>query len=753
MVMRVVRVLGVIFIVLFSAFSVFISLSLREIDEMDNPDKFKYTSYFEDRFYDIRMNLNRDPKAFFNNVVLVKIDEYSLEHTGRFPFTRTWWAKFMDKMTTFGSKVVAFDVFFVEPETACPGVDSPDQIFRDAIVRYQQSGNRKVILPYSMNVDARGKTNRDFDEVPEVLYNYILSANVQGPGADLRAQLVSKDAFPHPIFHDTEAPMGHIEAIPDADGVMRHYQTVSNVETLYFGSFSLATSMAYTGDTPKLVVPGSGVESYIEYANGKKQGVNSKGESKVRWLGASEAFPSVSLWDIINAKDDDPDMKLIFENAAVFVGSTAFGAHDLRHTPVDHQLPGVYFHMNMFLNMMQGAFLKSVAESTMVSWVMLLGGTLVMVLIQLFGKPVLDLIVVTLLLGGLFSLDLYFLLPQGYEVKLFFCLFSILACYSWNTFLNFYLSNKDKAFLKNAFGNYISPELIDEMYQSGEPPKLGGNEGVITAYFTDIASFSTFSEKLSATKLVELLNEYLTAMTDILLEERGTLDKYEGDAIIAFFGAPMKLTDHAQRACRVACRMQYTLLDLRKKWTSEGEKWPKIVHEMRMRIGINSGSIVTGNMGSTQRMNYTMMGDSVNLAARLEEAAKQYGIYTQISSFTKDLIVDESEFLIREIDNLRVVGKSEPVTTYEIVGLADKATDVEKKLAPLFNQGRQLYRTQKWDEAIAVFKETLELEYLRYPELKGKKTNPSEIYLKRCEEFKEVPPPPNWDGVYTLTEK
>ena len=163
-----------------------------------------------------------------------------------------------------------------------------------------------------------------------------------------------------------------------------------------------------------------------------------------------------------------------------------------------------------------------------------------MVLIQLLGKPIFDITFALTAVISLYLYDTYYLTPQGYEIKLFFCLLSIIACYSWNTFLNFYLSNKDRVFLKSAFENYISPELIDEMYEKGEQPKLGGDQGILTAYFTDIESFSTFSEILNAEELVILLNEYLTAMTDILLAERGTLDKYEGDAIIAFFGAPSK---------------------------------------------------------------------------------------------------------------------------------------------------------------------------------------------------------------------
>lgn len=310
---------------------------------------------------------------------------------------------------------------------------------------------------------------------------------------------------------------------------------------------------------------------------------------------------------------------------------------------------------------------------------------------------------------------------------------------------------KNKKFLKQAFSSYISPELIDEMYNSGEPPKLGGASGILSAYFTDIQGFSSFSEKLTAPELVELLNEYLTAMTDILLEEKGTLDKYEGDAIIAFFGAPMPLEDHASRACVVAIKMQETLVELRKKWISEGDKWPDIVKEMRMRIGINSGEIVTGNMGSRDRMNYTMMGDSVNLAARLEEAAKQYGIFTQVSMFTKDLTSDGFE--MRELDTIRVVGKKEPVTTYDLLGIKGQTSKLLMDLKNTFHGALDEYKNMNWDKAIEGFEKSLELEYQRFPELKGKKTNPSLVYLDRCKMFKENPPPEDWDRVFTLTSK
>ncbi|TGD48024.1 adenylate/guanylate cyclase domain-containing protein, partial [Halobacteriovorax sp. Y22] len=181
------------------------------------------------------------------------------------------------------------------------------------------------------------------------------------------------------------------------------------------------------------------------------------------------------------------------------------------------------------------------------------------------------------------------------------------------------------------------------------------------------------------------------------------------------------------------------------------DKWPKIVHDMRMRIGINSGDIVTGNMGSASRMNYTMMGDSVNLAARLEESAKQYGIFTQVAKETVEMAGDK--FLWRELDTIKVVGKSIPVTTYDLLGLKETAPDYLKELSEKFSAAILLYKAQKWDEAIELFKVTLELEYMRFPDLKGVKTNPSEIYIKRCEDYKKLPPPPEWDGVFTLTSK
>ena len=288
-------------------------------------------------------------------------------------------------------------------------------------------------------------------------------------------------------------------------------------------------------------------------------------------------------------------------------------------------------------------------------------------------------------------------------------------------------------------------------------PTLGGEKSNITAYFTDIASFSTFSEKIGdPSKLVDLLNEYLTAMTDTLLENQGTLDKYEGDAIIAFFGAPMPLPNHAQNACETAVDMQTKLMKLRRKWANEGDKWPKVVHDMHMRIGINSGDIVTGNMGSTMRKNYTMMGDAVNLAARLESAAKQYGAYIQISEDTQKHL-EEGYFIYRSLDTIRVIGKSQPVKTFEL--LAKSGCENEKKLKELvdiWEKARACYLNMQWDDAIALFKQCLELEPHHPDRDPGSKTTPSHVYIKRCETYKITPPVAEgevWDGVYTATEK
>ena len=340
---------------------------------------------------------------------------------------------------------------------------------------------------------------------------------------------------------------------------------------------------------------------------------------------------------------------------------------------------------------------------------------------------------------------------------------------------------KDKKFLKATFSSYLAPEIIDEMYRSKTMPTLGGESKSITAYFTDIQGFSTFSEKLTADQLVELINEYLSAMTDILIGERGTLDKYEGDAIIAFFGAPMSLPDHPLRACRVALHMQKRLGELREKWRIEkkregepdrigmgagpeewvpGDKWPRIVHGMKMRIGINTGDIVVGNMGSAMRMNYTMMGDPVNLAARLEAAGKQYGVYDMVSEYTlnQEIIDGDGEKKVvmdlvetRFIDRITVVGKAKPVRVYELFAMKGELSPEEQDLLGLFEKGVALYLKTAWDEALGFFEKASKLE--RNPD---DPTTPSKVYMERCRVFKESPPVPpgeEWDGVFRLSKK
>lgn len=319
--------------------------------------------------------------------------------------------------------------------------------------------------------------------------------------------------------------------------------------------------------------------------------------------------------------------------------------------------------------------------------------------------------------------------------------------YVANVLYQFILEQRDKYFLKNTFGTYISPELIDKMYEEKQEPKLGGDEGHHTAFFTDIQSFSSFSEQLSASEVVELLNEYLTDMTTILLDNQGTLDKYIGDAIVAFYGAPVPVERHEYLACLTAIQMQERLAELRAKWQAEGGKWPEIVHHMQNRIGIATGSMVTGNMGSAMRMNYTMMGDIVNTAARLESSAKQYGIYIQVAEETYQATQDEFEW--RDLDFVKVKGKTLPVRVYECISRKGQLPGNYAAILPAYHEALKLYRAQQWDQAREAFIEADKLEDM-FP---YRPANPSRIYIPRCEQFKANPPGDNWDGSFTLTSK
>lgn len=434
-----------------------------------------------------------------------------------------------------------------------------------------------------------------------------------------------------------------------------------------------------------------------------------------------------------------------FVGKKLYYGLTATGTSDLNPMPFDPRYPMVGLHANALNTILDNKIIYEVPK-TYVALIIIAIGSLLS-----FGVPALSAAVgglVTAIIVGSYGW-LSFWLFSNHHVWLDMVgpLSTLSIGYLGITVYNYIQEEKNKNFLKDSFGTYVSPELIDQMYESGEEPSLGGEEGYHTAFFTDIQSFSAFSEKLTASELVALLNQYLTDMTDVLLENNGTLDKYIGDAIVAFYGAPIEVEDHELWACRTAIKMQENLEILKTGWREEGDRWPEIVHNMQNRIGISSGQMVTGNMGSESRMNYTMMGDNVNTAARLESSAKQYGIYIQIADSTYQPI--KEKLVVRDLDNVRVLGKEEPVKVWELISEVGKEPEQYKKILPAYNEALKLYQDQEWSKAIEAFKVSDALEDM-FP---GRKTNPSRIYIPRCEHFESNPPGDEWDGVWTLTSK
>lgn len=450
----------------------------------------------------------------------------------------------------------------------------------------------------------------------------------------------------------------------------------------------------------------------------------------------------VSLVDVLDGKLDES----LVPGRAFVIGSSATGLFDFVSIPLQERYPGVNLQAVALQNIVSGDFLREPPRWVRSGFV--LGMALCAGLLAALVSPLWALAGTGLILTGGFAASLWAFdrgLWTDMQLPFMGALGTMLAMLA----VRWLLEEREKRFLNTAFKTYLSAEVIDEMAERGELPTLGGKEYEITPLFTDIQGFSSFSEQLTPEQLVTLLNEYLGSMTDILLKEKGTFDKYIGDAIVTFWGAPSVRPDHAERAMRTALAMQRKLSQLRAKWISEGDKWPTLVHGMRMRIGLNTGRAVIGNMGTQNRMQYTMMGDTVNLAARLESGSKQYGVYVLVAAETVRH-AGEGKFLTRELDLVRVVGKSEPVAVHEVLCEAARATPERMELLERWSVARAAYLAGDFAAALAGFESCLPLE----PWLgeTGVKTCPSKVFAARCRHFLSSPPA-DWDGIWTATEK
>jgi len=422
------------------------------------------------------------------------------------------------------------------------------------------------------------------------------------------------------------------------------------------------------------------------------------------------------------------------KNRIAIIGLTATGTHDIASIPLHNEYPGVGTYHNTINTIIQNKFITTpykIIEYLIIIFLALISGFFIQ---KLTSKRSLILSIFGFILLNILSIYL-FIIHSIWVEQLGMNLALLIPAI---TIISIKLVNEEsqKKFIKGAFSRYIAPDVINQIMLNPESLELGGENRRITIFFSDVKGFSTISEKLSPPELVALLNEYLSEMTDIIISHGGTIDKYEGDAIMAFYGAPQPYIDHELRACKAAIDMKKKLREMQEKWRSVGQ------HELYVRMGMNTGLAVVGNMGSKMRMDYTAMGDSVNLASRLEGANKVYGTTAMISENTYNNVKDDVE--TRKLDKIRVIGKTEPIVIFELLGMKNTLPQKVYDAIELYNSGMAMFEEHQWKKAMKFFEETLEI----LPD-----DGPSKTYIIRCDEFMKKPPSKKWDGVYSLKSK
>lgn len=682
---------------------------------------------FNDLLFEIRGPL---PVTDSPIVMVALSDQADEEIPEKYPWPTHIYARLIENLNKAGAKAILFDVIFNSPDLYAAANDS---LFAQALKTHG-------------NVLLAGEVRRQEHTLADGLTN----------------------TFPLPVLMaNNPNPVALVRVYPDLDGVIRSYPLGINYgdQALYMLALEglrVYDAEAFTSPRPRqLIDTGNSDFSWGEYSI-KREKANS---FLINYYGGEAVFPVISIENVIDDADyttvfeqeldieinafDNPENGLlqqgIFKDKIVIVGSTMPLLKDFYATPFanagHNPRPGYEIHAHALQTILDANYIHRQPQ-WMIYLIMLLLITAAVLLNRLhfgwaLGAALLAAAAYMLTAVFAFTRFHYLMMVTGPLLAVFTAQVTMLS-------VNFFAVQKEKRRIKGMFSAYVSPELVEQMIDTGREPTLGGEEQFITAFFSDIENFSTFSEQLPATRLVQLVNEYLSAMTSVIQEQSGTLDKYIGDAIVAFYGAPVALPDHAWKACYTSQLMQQALAELREKWRQDG--WPELVVNMQQRIGINTGTMVIGNMGSDRRFNYTVMGDNVNLAARCEGVAKQYGVATLVTEATKlEAQKFGDECLFRWLDTIVVKGRQQPVKVFEIAGLRDDTTQQKLNCIDLYETGMQHYEGGNWVDALSFFEKSLKFEW--NPAL-----NPSSVMMQRCRTLLKNPPE-NWNGVYVLTEK
>jgi adenylate cyclase len=740
------------------------------IGERDSRAGFAFLQSIEQSSLDLRFEL-RGKRPHDERIVIVDLDEQTLQKVGSFPIPRKNYATLVNKLNAGGARVIAFDFTFPVPESSSAqealqklrtelGASASRRLLRQ-VQALEIASDQDAMLAAAMKSSGNvvlGHIFLDSQPDPQLAEEYfnIAWAHVfpqvlpvgfkQGQHVDLgrafgeNGGLVRQGVQANITkLADAAASFGFINIVPDSDGTLRHALLMIRYQDLdFFPSLDLEVVRVYEK------IPDQQVAAYIA-PNGLEWiqlGQHTlrharDGSALLNYSGPYQTYQHYSMWDVISGAVS-PET---FHDKIVLVGATALAIGDIRNTPFEGTYMGVEVHANIIDNLLHSdepgrSFLKRGYNQEMVDLGFILLFGLVFGFLFIRVTPLYATISVLLALAA-FAWFVYFSFAhKGQWLSFVIPAGTLAANYAAITSVRMIREERAKRKIRKSFSQYLSPGVIELIEKDPEKYiRPGGESKELSVLFSDIRGFTTISEGLTPDELVRLLNEYFGQMTEIIFASDGTLDKYIGDAIMAFWGSPYPQEDHAFRSCSCALQMSRGLAALNAKWKSSGRP------PMSIGIGLNTGLVNVGNMGSARRLSWTVMGDNVNLASRLEGITKQYHVQIVISEATFRHV--SSQFVCRELDKIRVKGKSQPVNIYELMEVAGERARYEP-LLERFDRAMKSYKDQNWTDAANQFSEVL----AHFPD-----DGPSQVFLERAIEFAENAPEGEWDGVYVMKTK